>query len=381
MKKHLKIMILVLIGVFFTGCSSNNISVDLTGTNQEQTFQYKESDSLSDKFEFENFVIEIPTDGSINTYCVYDDMLYYSLDYSIKYDNSTGENSDINFDRNDNTQIRCYNLKDNTDVLLYQYDEITCIQITDMQCNGSDLVWEDYPIHNTDIWNIKKLDLNDKKNPEDIFSFDMNKGEMNSVTLTITKDNLYWYEQTKDTENAIYLCKYNFKKEIFATEKTDLNLSSPYEHASILNNICATYEVLDDDQSLIHLDFFNKRKNIEIHVKGNVSELICNGKYCIWMQGYDYANRGKMYIYDISNQTYESIVIPNIFSYGIMDNMIIVNQKDGLYCYDIENKLYENLEPNDNISFGYTYQGQQMNIYAKKLEEKFNILNLRFQDK
>ncbi len=379
MKRILNLIIIFIFVIFSTACSTN---VDLSNIDQDQLkiFNYQESNSIMNNINISNYNIDIPTNGSINSYCIYNNIVYYSIDFFNKYNNPTGGKNIVNFESEDNTQIRSYNLNDNTDILIYQYNEQRCIQVTDIQCNGTELVWEDYPNNNTNLWNVKKISLNSNNIPENIISYNIAEGEMVTITLTITTDNLYWYEQNTEMENALYLCKYNFKTGNKSIEKEGLTISSPYEHVNILNNIYTTYEATNDNTTIIHISNLNNNKSIDINVAGTISNPVSNGEYCIWMKSYDSNDRGSLFIYDILNQTYEKINTPYIFSYGMINNIIIVNQENGLYCYDIKNKIGKNIVPTDNISFGYTVQGQENNVYVQKIDTEFNLLNLTYQN-
>lgn len=246
-------------------------------------------------------------------------------------------------------------------------------------------MWEDYSLKNPTLCNVKRLHLSDADAPEDIVSYNITEGSLMTITLTITNNSLYWYEQNKESENALSLCKCDLKTGKQSVEKSGITLSSPFEKVNFINNYFVTYESSSDDKTTIHINNTNNstnnsKKALDIKVSDSIRGPISNGEFCVWMKGYDALDNVSLFIYDISKQTCERIQGSYIFSYGIIDNMIITNQLDGLYCYDMKNKEYAKLVETDQISYGYTAQGQENNVFTQDYEDGFNLLNLTYKD-
>lgn len=376
MKKY-SIIMFAFISLLVTACSNDTAErkIDLTDEQAVKVIGYKKADSVINDVKMETFDIDIPYGGQANSFCIYDSTIFYAVDFSNYFDNPTGEKEAVNFEKKYNTQIRAYDLNSKEDILLYQYEEENCVQVTDMQCNGKELVWEDYTIEN--VWNIKKMSLAEKSVPEDIVFYEAEKGKMTTATLTITSDGLFWYDQVSDkNDNPINLNKYDFVTKEVSIEKSGLALSSPYEHINIVNEICTTYETNNDNTTTIHIYNLKNKKEINLNVTGRVSNPISDGEICVWMKGYDYQDRVNLFVYDISKETTEKIEVSYAFSYGIINSMVLVNQEEGLLCYDVKNKEYGNLIPTENISYGYTFQGQQNNVYTQKFGEGLKVINL-----
>lgn len=380
MKKKISIAILILTFIL-TSCSKSEVeTINISDSGQVKTYDYQESDFIAEKVKIDDFEINTQSDGNIRTFCIYDDTMYYTLDFLNYFENSTGLKSDIVFEEKYNTQIRSYNLESGNDILLYQYEEEECIEVTDMQCNGKELVWEDYTKENT--WNIKKMTINSDTLPEDIFSYDAEKGKMDSITLSITADSLFWFDQIDNGDKPIILNKYDFKSKKITIEKKGLSLSSPYEHVNLTDGVCTTYETNKDDTTIIHVIDVKNKDQLDISEPGSVSSPISNGEFCVWVKGYDSNDRKTLFIYDITRDTLEQIEIPYAFSYGIIKDLILVNQQDGIYCYDVKNKEYKNLIETENISYGYTFQGLNNNIYAQEHgdDHGVNIINFNINE-
>lgn len=374
MKKYVNIIVIVSLALFFTACSNKKVEVDLRESDQMKVYEYKETDNIAERIDIKEFVIDVPEDGYVNTYFIYDDILYYSLNFSSFYENQIGENNIPDFKKEHNTQIRSYHLENKSDRLVYQYDEEKCIEITDLQSNGSVLVWEEY--NNEEVWSVKKLDINSKNIPETIISYDQNNGIMNTITPRITADSLYWYEQNNDETHPITLLKYNFETNKITVVRKGLDLTSPFERVSIINNNYATYEINEDNETLIHIENFNKKDEIQLKIKDRISNPINNGKICVWKMGYDEMDRSGIFIYHIKEKIFEKIECYQVFSHGLLEELIFVNQKKGLYCYDVKNKEFQCLVPTDEVSYSFTSLGLQNNVFMSKYRTSIHIINI-----
>lgn len=99
------------------------------------------------------------------------------------------------------------------------------------------------------------------------------------------------------------------------------------------------------------------------------------------MTGYDYDDRTEIFVYDLSEQKLEQIHVPYAFSYGIVNNHVLVNQGDNLYCYDVKKKEYKKLTKTENTTYGYTFQGLSENIYAESIEDTNNLVIVNIKEK
>lgn len=374
MKKHNSLFFVFIFLLLITACSKGKVEeVDLTDIKQVTIFDYRKSESIKNNLKMEMFKIKIPNGGQINSFCIYNNTVFYVVDFYNYFENPTGEKPHIDFEKKYNTQIRSFELENNEDLLLYQYDEEKCVQVTDMQCNGKELVWEDYIDVNS--WNIKKMSLSENGVAENIFSYEPEKGIMTAITLTITDDGLFWYNQVGDGVYSIELCRYDFETKKVSIEKAGLSLSYPFEHINILDGIYTTYKTNLNNTTQIYIDNLKNKEELILNVAGNIRNPVSNGEICVWLVFDDYQDGESIFIYDIKGQTMEKVDVPYVLSYGLVGNLLLVNQEDGLYCYDVKNKEYENIIKTE-IPFGYTFQGQQNNIYAYKPGEGLQIINI-----
>lgn len=371
MKKY-NIIISMFLFIFFSGCSQNQEVDIIVDKASLQTYDYEELEALEKSIEIAECEIPIPQNGQVDAFCIYHNIVYYSVGFSDYLANNTGSQF-IAFEDKYNTQIRSFNMQSKKDCLLYQYKEDHCMNVTDIACNGTCLIWEDYQL---DKWRIQKLLLEEMKEPEIILDHDSyESGLLWTITPTITKDGLYWYDQSDDSSNPITLFRYDFNTQKTEVFQNNLDLTSPYTHVNITNGICTFFEKKDNSTSVIYIYDLKKRIQTVLTVPMSVSNPISNGEICVWVKGEDYYDRNMLYIYDLTSRCFEQIAASNIFSYGILDEYIIMNQTNHhlyhntLLCYDTKNKTYFPVTASENTSYGFILNGFSNHIYMEKWSE------------
>lgn len=376
MKRYLFAMTTILCGIIFcTSCSKDNSkNIDLREVKPEQLSSFEESNFINEELKIEEFNIALPEHGQVNSFCVHDKKVYYAVeftDYLLSTAQVGGES--IPFEEKYNTQIRVFDSERNEDNVIYQYVEKKCVQITDLQCNGKVLVWEDYQ---EGIWQVQMISLDNQadKDPMTIYACTEDTGKLDSVTLTLSEKELYWYNQNEDLNNPIILYKYNFDDKVQTVVEEDLALSSPYEHVNIKNNVRTNYTGREDEKDTIRIYDGENVMNIEIGM--NVSSPISNEKFCIWAEGYDYHERQLLYCFDRKENLFLAIPVADIFSYELIENIIIVNQEEGIICYDVSAKKVEDLTDVIGGKCGFLYSGVEGNIYTEVYEESEGILHI-----
>lgn len=384
MKKS-KVVTTVFLILFLAGCSRNLPQDIIVDKEELQTYVYQEEESLGKNIKISECEFPIPEHGQVDTFYVYNNVVYYSVGFSDYLENNTGYHF-VQFEEKYNTQIRSFDMESKEDSLLYQYKEDMCIAVTDMQCNGTYLVWEDYKANE---WNLQKFSLLSAEEPETIVSRNTvyESGTLSTITPTITEDSLYWYDQKDESDSPIALYQYEFETRKINIVHSNLDLSSPYTHVSILNDICTYFKKISKDMSTIYIYDLKGEEKASLTVPTNVSNPISNGEICVWLTGEDYYDRKMLYVYDLLEKTYEQIDVSDAFSYGILGDYLIVNRidynqhnYDGIFCYDVKSKTYLPLAGVENAIYGFTLHGLTGNIYASKwVDNKENsqkIINL-----
>lgn len=103
-----------------TSCSKSEVeTINISDCKQVKTYNYQEAESIAERVKMIDFKITTQNDGNIGAFCIYDDTMYYALDYLDYFDNPTGKKSDIAFEKQYNTQIRSYSIESGKDTLLY----------------------------------------------------------------------------------------------------------------------------------------------------------------------------------------------------------------------------------------------------------------------
>lgn len=329
--RSIKSMTILIYVLLLTACAVKDTeTIRFIDNKNVEISDYEETESVKNEIVIDSFEIDLPENSSVSTFCVYMDTLYYSVHYIDFFEDPIGNRPEIKFENQYNTQIRAYSLKHKKDELLFQYEEDRCIQVTDLQCNGKELVWEDDMDNNQ--WNIKKLSLNNK--------FD-----------------------TKEVRIG----------------QADLSLASAYEHVNIVHDVSVTFKALEDGKTMIHLMNLRNKKSETFQVNCPVSNPVSNGEICVWSKGYE--DRSVLFVYNIKDQSIEKIAASEIFSYGLIDEILIINQKEGIFGYDIKSKEYSVLIDKEEGTYGFTFQGFKGNVYAEMFQDqhKLRVVNFRKQ--
>ncbi|MBQ7942972.1 MAG: hypothetical protein IJ326_02795 [Lachnospiraceae bacterium] len=310
---------------------------------------------------------ETPINSSCGNFCVYQDKVYYLVDFSDYMTNKT-ETDAKEFAPEYNTQVRVYDSESGEDKILYQYHEERCINVTDIRCNGRYVIWEEY-VENT--WNIRCLELEILNNPKVIVSSEEGSGGFWSITPNLIEDNLYWYDQNRNGSTC--LKQYNIQSGKTDVVVEECDLASPYEHVAIDEGIITTYranKIKGYDIVSNEVDTFKQVQYLSCD--STVCKPISDRTRCIWSEGNELQPE-KIYSYVFENEEKEVIEIEDLFSYALLDQYMIVNsygEQEGLYCYDLINKQYGKLELLDNNTIMlFTFQSSTGDIYCEIVDK------------
>lgn len=319
----IRISTIAMMSLALFSCSNQqekNISINKSELSVLSDFQ--EVKSQKEKLIVEEINIPIPENCNVNSFCVYKDKVYYSIEFG---DYLTGQmeigGKEIAFEEKYNTQIRVFHIGTKEDEILYQYKENECVSVSDIQSNGTEVIWEEYK---NGTWNIR-LVLEDEVVEEPLVAVSQqNNAElMENITLTVTeKENNRTIIQICENQNNVNL-------------ETDIEVSSP----------------------------------------------IANEKLCIWMKGYDYHERQELYCFDREKQTAYCIPTAYTFAYEVLGDMILLNQENEIVCYDIKNMERTTLTEGGK-GYGFLFAGIEGNIYAEIFDsneesEELHIINIK----
>lgn len=335
---------------------------------QPETVQYEKKEGKCTELEIMKASIPLADNVSVGPFCCKKNMIYYTVfyltDYFIGHETMDAER----------TEIRCYDMDKKEDSIVFQYDSY--VEITDMQCNGEVLIWEDYGVG--DVWEIQQLSLADGER-RTLLKYEDSSQNLFSVTLTLDDDKLYWYDANMDNPQSMDLKYYDLSRKESGSIKEQLSLKSPFEHVSIVNHQCTVYQNMPD-KSIINSWNLKTKKNTAFAVSDDVCRPIGNEKLCIWSRGYDGDDRDILYYYDGKADSVKQIKTDMFFSYGLIDDIIVVKVSDKIFYYDTSREVYGLLWDEEG-GYGYTYQGSDNCVYFEKLDsENFEFVCIRKAD-
>lgn len=344
---------------------------DFTAKGAIQEAEYRENETLKEKFLVTSHFIPCEENEYIGANCVYGEWVYYSLDYQMAFENPEGNRVVPDFSEQYQTQIRARNMETGEDKMLYKYDADRCVQVSWMDCNGEDLIWTDLHYGNVVGWRLFHMKTNESDEPEIILQRDQTKETLWDITPKIYGNRIFWYDLLEDEEEykrVVY--EYNLDTGKQQQSFANVSFSSPYEHISLVDGIMTTYQYEDEKKSVIHIEE-KKRERRRVTVPKHIRDAISNRKMCVWANGDNYYNDSEnIMIYDFSSGKVERIN-KYFFNYDLTENFLIVNRREAVYAYDVEKKEYAKLLEADEeeSSFGYISDGADGSLESTRWEE------------
>ncbi len=374
--------------LILTACGADPKPVETIRVVEEEEIRkgmYQEVEYLERMPQVTQIAPFMPENAISGCFCANGDTVFY-LAYFGDYllDQETGNNKE--FEPQYNTQIWAYDKESGSCALIYQYDEDWCVEISDMVCDESTLVWEDY---GDEGWRLQAMPLDGSASPEIIIS----KADMNSDIWTVTPavcgNRVYWYD-SKAGEEGFSAYEYDLTSGTLTRLQEGI-AGTPYEHISVMNRMFTFCETAED---IYRLQFRNMDTGDSLLLETTVPVLnpISNGRVCAWRTSYDSDKR--LYVYDHKADTMEWIELPkdvlekegDFFSYAVLDRMVIVNYRGSslsrvgrLLCYDIETKTYTELAAVDeNGTLMYTFQDSESRVSLEMSLEQddFQVLEI-----
>ena len=363
MRKYL-VFFLLSAFAFLSGCGKKENLLDFT-ENEINSTKYVQSNDLSNHIEIVFYDLPCPENAVIGAWCVYNDLIFYAVDYIDYLSDHTGTGTTIAPSEVYHTRILRYDISTKSATDFYITESI--IPISDLCCNGEILLWEEYPKNIEVSWEIKYKLLNDSSLEPNILLKDGDvDGILSDIIPNLDGNKVYLYDQT-DTDNTahpILLYYYDITSGKTSLQKTELDLSSPYEQVSILNQWMATYQI-NINNSNIYIENIEHGENKVIRVPTRVCHPVTNGFYCVWKKTYDAELTPGYYLYNDYQKSIDYIQVENnIFAYTILGDYVILTCSDGIWCYDPEKRQYQCLLDDEDYSNIYISIGEDGNAYT-----------------
>ncbi len=316
----------------------------------------------------------------VGSYCLHDFKVYYEVNYWNTLIDQTGMTPNKEFSEEYNTQIRCYDMVNQTDELVYQYDSTKCEDVIDIECNGTYLIWENY---DNDGWELYSISLQDNSSSKPDVVTELSEGEMYFVCFALRDDCAFWYDY-KDKKIKLYSYNLNIGETDLLYE--ECALTSPYEQPCIAGDNILLYRMDEEEiTQIVSIDRKNRQK-INIQFQSEMADIAGNSEYYVWRTNYDFGGNEELYFYDIKEEQYRKIKCGNIFSYALQDNYLILNlqQKDkwngaGVYCIDLNEYQAYYISGTDATTL-WTNAGPN-NVYWQEVDDtsNFKIKNMVFK--
>ncbi|MBQ8519619.1 MAG: hypothetical protein IJ455_08490 [Agathobacter sp.] len=376
-RKVCNIFSIFLVALFLlTGCQKEEEYEEPNNIDLKQREAIEINDSIFTNQDLELKISEVSVDidsrAEARTCFVYEEKVFYSLDYEFFFQDPTWSDG-IEFDKSYNTQIRMYDMKSGEDRLLYQYDEEFCVVVLSLQYNGKTLIWEESNSHSV-AWKIMAYDIEEDIKPHVLFKYGDVDGELNSATPKITEDSVLWYDLIKgrDYESVIY--KYDFMRNNITVLKDGIDTWTPYARITLEDNVLLTYKYQNDSTSI----FIEKESDcVTVETLGKVEALRGNNEMCAWRKSAE--KHKNIQVYDIKNDLFYYIPTDYYFSFTVLDNVIIVNQDNGVYAYNIIDKTYMSIRESEGTYCGYLFDGWncKYSFVNEDEDSKFTIMIIK----
>lgn len=228
------------------------------------------------------FKLKIPQNADISSFCYHGPYIYYGISYTFYEESLQTVGQKFTYTDDFATQIRRYNVQTQNDILMFRYSEDKCVEISDIQCKGDTVIWQDHIGQNGE-WRVVKL-FDDEI--ELLFSAKDTQSIMDEVTLMEKNGNIYWYDRNEKSKDYD-LYQYDTNKKISILEK-NISLASPYQHVAL------------DQNEPVKL-YVDKNAKVSIQVNGQnvhtgmskVSDVQVSDGYIVW---YEENQTNKVYI-------------------------------------------------------------------------------------
>ena len=311
----------------------------------------------------------------VGSYCLHDFKVYYEVNYWNTLIDQTGMTPNNEFSEEYNTQIRCYDMVNQTDELVYRYDSSKCEDVINIECNGRYLIWEKI---DNDGWELNSISLQGKGRNPDVVT-ELSEGEMQTVFFTLRDDSVIWYDYVNGKLN-LYSYKLDTGEVSLLCE--DCTLASPYEPPYIVGDDIVLYRTNEEEiTDIISLDRKNRQK-LQVQIQSKMVYIEANNDFYVWRNGYE---DKILYFYDNKQKRYSKIECGHIFSYALQDRYLVLNlwsqdswNGEGIYCIDLkENQAY--YVSGTDVTTLWTNSGPN-NVYWQEVDDTsdFIIKNMVF---
>lgn len=352
------VIILSMLCIFFSGCVRDvtterefeSATPSPTIESESQTEEYDcitiEKSDIQSEYTYSTVDIEIPEYATLTSYCVYNNLVYYSYNYlDYIYQGGVDEITDTY-----NNQICVYDIESKTSEVIYTVP-VDTEYITHIGCNGEQLLF------------VQDVFMGMESNPK-IFLMDLSQDVLKAVSVPLDMfvssveliDNyIIWIAQSSDLKsNSIYRYDYT-------TGDTVELINNVYAYKFEINYIEKIITICNEQKDgSINIKAYGLDGNIINSYKINtyVTAAKCNSKWVVWLQNQ------MLFYYDFASDKVHGL-LGYATDFELIDDRIISVGYSGVYSYkldDVSQKYIFKSEEGYRADFKNNTAGE---IYAK----------------
>lgn len=372
-------------------CTAENIKF--------QQFTQKTEDDVKNKLKA--YALTLPEGAEASDYCLFDDKLYYVLDYASILTDQSGKGKKVDFVDKYQTTIRCYNLISKEDTLLYTASGSEYMAIKKLQVSEKYLLFSTYrrssasrnaPEQGEQL-NLLSLEKSDKTVL--VFPGTDNKEFDYKLTAYLVNDTIYIKADKYRFDSISYLetCFYKFyvkQERLTKIAVTNKNIMQGYLIDTEVLPPIKLANPENPDSSLIiprsklTLETLEHENKIEVQVpyELKLSQIQINQDFTVWhsVDSLWILQNKPLHLMRLRAQSVESNQEKhNISEYKLGNNLLLVLRNNKLTLYNLSTETYHNLklpELKPEPAEIYTLHSNNQFFYLVGYNKKRSILRI-----
>ena len=403
MKRLLSSLVSMLLFVTSFSCQNKaKISRQNFCTAENIKFQqFTQTAETNAKDEFKAYALKLPEGAEASDYCLFNNKLYYVLDYASILTDQSGKGKKVDFVDKYQTTIRCYNLISKEDTLLYTASGSEYMVIKKLQVSEKYLLFSTYrrssasrnaPEQGEQL-NLLSLEKSDK--PVLVFPNTDNKEFDYKLTAYLANDTIYIKADKYKFDSISYLdtCFYKFYVKQQRLTKVDVTNKHVLQGYLIATEVLPPIKLANSenpDSSLIiprsrlTLAALERKDKIEVQVPYEIklSQIQINQDFTVWhsVDSLWILQNKPLNLMRLRAKSAENKQEnPNISEYRLGNNFLLVLRQNKLTLYNLSTKTYHDLklpELKPEPAEIYTLHSNNQFFYLVGYNKKRSILRI-----
>lgn len=403
MKRLLSSLVSMLLFVTSFSCQNKaKISRQNFCTAENIKFQqFTQTAEMNAKDEFKAYALKLPEGAEASDYCLFNNKLYYVLDYASILTDQSGKGKKVDFVDKYQTTIRCYNLISKEDTLLYTASGSEYMVIKKLQVSEKYLLFSTYrrssasrnaPEQGEQL-NLLSLEKSDKSVL--VFPNTDNKEFDYKLTAYLANDTIYIKADKYKFDSISYLdtCFYKFYVKQQRLTKVDVTNKHVLQGYLIATEVLPPIKLANSenpDSSLIiprsrlTLAALERKDKIEVQVPYEIklSQIQINQDFTVWhsVDSLWILQNKPLNLMRLRAKSAENKQEnPNISEYRLGNNFLLVLRQNKLTLYNLSTKTYHDLklpELKPEPAEIYTLHSNNQFFYLVGYNKKRSILRI-----